>query len=245
MKNILLAIAASTALISAPAIAADLGRPITKAPMVAAAPYYNWSGFYIGVHGGGAWSDNEWQFALTPGVSTNHSGEGGFFGGQIGFNYQFPASGFVLGVELDGAWADISGSTACPNPAFNCSHQIDGLASLRGRLGWAVGPALIYGTAGGGFAAVNYQATTAATGALFGTGFNQDAWGWTAGAGVEFSIFGNWSAKLEYLHYDLERATAPAGALGVGPADVRIRIDTVKAGLNYRFNWGAPLMASY
>jgi outer membrane immunogenic protein len=185
------------------------------------------------------------QFALAPGINTDHSGSGGFVGGTVGFNWQMPGTGFVLGFEADAAWADISGSVACPNPAFSCGHDIDALASFRARLGWAVGPALIYATGGGGYGSLRYEARTVATDTLFGTGFNHDAWGWTAGGGVEFAFFGNWSAKVEYLHYDFEEATAPAGAVGGGSAALRTTADTVKAGINYRFGWGAPVVARY
>src|SRR6266446_6906065 len=68
----------------------------------------------------------------------------GVGGGQIGYNYQM--NNFVLGIEGDGAWADISQSFDGANFKF------DALASLRGRLGVAFGNALLYGTAGGGWA---------------------------------------------------------------------------------------------
>src|SRR3954453_9868935 len=96
MKNILLsavAIAAITA--SSSAIAADLAaRPYTKAPAYAPAPIYNWTGFYIGGHVGGAFA----------GDSSLTGDDGRFLGGvQGGFDYQFAPS-WVIGVEAQYSW---------------------------------------------------------------------------------------------------------------------------------------------
>ena len=56
-KNLLLAAVSLVALsAAAPALAADLAaRPYTKAPPAAIAAVYDWSGFYIGINGGGGW----------------------------------------------------------------------------------------------------------------------------------------------------------------------------------------------
>src|SRR5258705_5228384 len=93
MKKLLLAGAALLSLMTA-ASAADLAaRPYTKAPPLS--PGYNWSGFYIGVMGGGAWdSDNS----------------GGFGGGTIGYNWAGPGSPFVFGLEARAARASPKGS---------------------------------------------------------------------------------------------------------------------------------------
>ena len=93
MKRLLLAGAALLSLMTA-ASAADLAaRPYTKAPPLS--PAYNWSGFYIGAMGGYAFdSDNG----------------GGFGGGTIGYNWQFPGSQFVFGIEVDAAGASIKDS---------------------------------------------------------------------------------------------------------------------------------------
>jgi outer membrane immunogenic protein len=74
------------------ASAADLqARPYTKAPPPVVSPAYNWSGFYIGAMGGGA---------------SNDTGNGGFGGGTVGYNWQFPGGDAVLdagggGVDFD------------------------------------------------------------------------------------------------------------------------------------------------
>ena len=67
-------------------------------------PQFSWTGLYIGAHVGYGWSDLDWQFDATPGISTGHTGGGGLLGGQIGYNVQVRQ--FVFGVEADmsGAW---------------------------------------------------------------------------------------------------------------------------------------------
>src|SRR6516165_1008066 len=107
MKKLMLVTASLVALgAAAPAVAADLAaRPYTKAPpMVQAA--YDWSGFYIGVNGGGGTSRNRWD--LVGGLSEgSHDSTGGTVGGQLGYRWQ--TGPIVFGVEAQGNWADFSG----------------------------------------------------------------------------------------------------------------------------------------
>jgi outer membrane immunogenic protein len=77
--------------------------------------------------------------------------------------------------------------------------------------------------------------------------------GYAAGAGAEWMFASNWSAKLEYLHYDLGSATYSTGGLSVNEANVagipgsqtaaastsstvRFRNEIVRVGVNYHFN---------
>lgn len=228
----------ATVFISQSALAADLGgaprRSIKDAPM-AYAPAYSWTGLYIGAHVGYGWSDLDWQFDNTPGIPTGHGGTGGLLGGQIGYNLQ--VNQFVFGIEGDLTSAWIDGSTSCPNAAFNCSHSYNWLASVRGRAGIAVNAnrTLLYATAGGAWADVDYAAKDAGTGALFGTGHSERHWGWVAGGGVEHMLTPNLTARIEYLYYGFDEVTAPAGALGAGPAALDPSTQTVRFGLNLKF----------
>src|SRR2546429_4894035 len=90
MKKILLG-AAALAAMAAPALAADMPpRPYTKAPAYTAPQVvYNWTGFYIGGHVGGAFAGN----------NSLQGGDARFLGGvQGGFDYQF-APNLVMGAE--------------------------------------------------------------------------------------------------------------------------------------------------
>jgi len=226
------------------ASAADLpARTYTKAPVVVPPAIYNWTGFYIGANGGGGWGRTDWQFNVVN-TFANHHTSGGLAGGQIGYNWQTGA--WVLGVEADGDWANIKGSTLCPNPAFVCASNTRDLASFRGRVGYAAGPVLFYGTGGLGYANTAYSALTGGVPGALSTGFySSDRWGYAAGAGIEWGFAPNWSAKIEYMHYGFDSVTAPPATLGVNSAALGLNIDTVKVGVNYRFNWGAPVVARY
>src|SRR5436190_4676647 len=96
MKKFLLGTVAIAALFAAPAMAADLGaRPYTKAPPAMMAPIYNWTGFYIGGHIGGAWTGDS-------NIGGNNGGQ--FLGGlQGGADYQF-AQNWVIGIEGQYSW---------------------------------------------------------------------------------------------------------------------------------------------
>jgi outer membrane immunogenic protein len=155
-------------------------------------------------------------------------------GGQIGYNLQVRQYVFGMEADLSTAWLD--GSTACPNPAFSCEHSYNWLASVRGRAGVAVNAnrTLLYATGGVAWADIDYAAKDGA-GASFGTGFSHTHTGWVAGAGIEHMLTSNLSARIEYLYYGFDSVTAPAGALGVGPANMEPTAQTVRFGLNFKF----------
>src|SRR4051812_6854357 len=90
-----------------PAGAADLprGAPQYKAP--AYVTQYNWTGFYLGINGGGGWGDSAWN-----GFAIKNQPSGGLIGGTVGYNWQGPGSPWVFGLEGDIAWASISDSVA-------------------------------------------------------------------------------------------------------------------------------------
>jgi len=210
-------------------------------------------------------------------------GNGGFIGGgQIGYNWQFGAN-FVAGVEADiqgvagarGAGLFASAAAWPPFPGFpftqfaTSSRSLDYLGTVRGRLGFLLTPALlVYGTGGLAYGGVTAstsitQANPASGAAIvqpwFGTGaFSDTRVGWTAGGGLEYLFWQKWSAKVEYLYYDLGNvtfnvsplvvvvtATGANGGSAFPQARTRFNGHIVRAGLNYHFNWGAPAPAVY
>ena len=99
---------AGAAMFSGAAMAADISRPVYKAPPAGALPVtYDWTGFYIGGHVGYGWADKDWRDAF--GLATTHKADGFLGGGQVGFNYQI--NQFVLGVEGDVSWANLKGGS--------------------------------------------------------------------------------------------------------------------------------------
>src|SRR3982074_2472345 len=159
MKKFLLGTVALVALgATVPALAADLAaRPAyTKAPAYMA-PIYNWTGFYIGGHIGGAFEDNNGFIG-----TTNNSNNGRFLGGiQGGADYQF-APNWVLGIEAEFSWLGSNNNNVAFTGAGNgfvYTNNLRGLGSVTGRLGYTWGPALLYAKGGYAFADRNHSLT--------------------------------------------------------------------------------------
>jgi len=106
------------------------------------------------------------------------------------------------------------------------------LGTLRGRVGYTVGPTssiLPYFTGGLAFGTLRgWDSLFPASGSAFRKG-------WVAGSGVEMMIAPRWSVKLEYLHVDLGDVTLFDIIPGV-PESVSLRMDSVRVGLNYQFD---------
>ena len=143
MKRVLLG-AVSLVAIGDPALAADLPARTyvpTKAPAIVS-PAYDWSGFYLGVDGGGGWNRNCWSntsFFGTP-VSPSASegcstASGGTVGGQVG--YAFNNALFYL-----------KGGAAVTDNKYSSWSQVTGIELSTGndtRWGGAVGVGFEYG----------------------------------------------------------------------------------------------------
>jgi outer membrane immunogenic protein len=212
---------ASVAALTGSAAAADLARPAPqqyyKAPVMA--PVYNWTGFYIGINGGGGFGRSAWD--STGSFNTS----GGLVGGTLGYNYQVGQA--VFGVEGDIDWANIKGTTnnAC---ALGCKTSDDWLSTVRGRIGYAADRFMPFITGGGAFGDI--KASTPGFG-----GATQTNAGWTIGGGLEFAIAQNWTAKAEYLYVDLGKFNCGASCGAAVTDNVSFTTNLVRAGVNYRF----------
>ncbi|WP_024510078.1 outer membrane protein [Bradyrhizobium sp. ARR65] len=243
MKKVFLATVALAAVgAAAPALAADLGARAPyyqKAPAYVPAPIYNWTGFYIGGHIGGAFSsDNNFS-----GLSTGNNSNGRFLGGvQVGYDWQLNPA-FVIGLQGQYSW--LSGNVGAVFPGgLAYTNKQRGLGSITGRVGYSWGPGLLYVKGGYAYSDNNESVTFGGVPVAFATSGDHTN-GWTVGAGLEYMFAPNWSANIEYQYYNFgdARFTAPAGLVGVGSFTTDDH--TVKAGVNYRFNWGAPVAARY
>lgn len=207
-------------------------------------------------------------------------------GGQIGFNYQMSPS-LLVGLEADiqavaagatnGAIANAINIAAPPGPAGRAhisniatSSKLDYLATVRGRFGLLATPSLlVYATGGLAFGQASASASIVQTVTnppgpavqpVFGAASTSATrLGWALGAGGEWKFAANWSAKLEYLYYDLGSLTnnvvltqfGPPGpalqSITVSQARTRLNGHVVRAGLNYHFNCcaAAPVVAKY
>ena len=192
---------------------------------------FNWTGFYAGINGGYTWGQSSWTDQAVGASSGNFNTSGGLVGGQLGYNWQTGA--VVFGIETDADWISVKGSTAgsggvcLADGGGQCQTQQSWVGTTRGRIGYAFDRWLPYVT--GGVAYGNIQAVQP-TGTFTGTNV-----GWTAGAGVEFRIDRNWSAKVEYLHIDLGTATFMGAASGTPTLAVPVDNDLVRAGINYHW----------
>jgi outer membrane immunogenic protein len=218
MKKFLLAGAALIALGVSAASAADIQRRQVmpeKAPMYVAPPY-NWTGFYVGINGGGGWGRSDFS---VPFASDSFNTSGGLVGGTLGYNWQMGRA--IFGLEGDVDWSNIRGSSICGG-ITSCETRNDWLGTVRGRLGYAFDRFMPYVT--GGLAVGNIKTSIDGIGSA-----NDTKAGWTVGAGLEAAIAGPWTAKVEYLYVDLGRGGSVLGS------DAKFNANVVRAGLNYRF----------
>jgi outer membrane immunogenic protein len=196
--------------------------------------------------------------SFTTGYSLGNHPSGVLGGVQGGFNWQF--NNVVLGVEGEYTWAGLRGDAngtalrqnAPGSDGIRITDRIDEIATVTGRLGYAFNNWLVYGKGGWAWARGGSQGIVSDPQvfnqpyAAFNSSSGGD--GWVAGAGVEWGFAPNWSLKLEYEHIDLGNKTVQVETSGLAPgvlANVSTRIDTVKAGVNYRFNWGGPSASHY
>jgi outer membrane immunogenic protein len=202
--------------------AADLSRaPVYKAPPPAV-PIFSWTGFYIGANIGYSAGRSD----VTGFGSDDLNGIVG--GGQIGYNWQVPGSGWVLGVEVDGQGTGQDASAS--SGGFTLTESLPWFITARGRIGYSFTPTImIYGTGGAAWVDHKFQFT--------GPGTNltseDNRLGWTAGAGVEGALNNNWSWKVEYLH--LDTGNFNTSVVGVLPVSVKVTDDIGRFGINYRF----------
>lgn len=226
-----------------------------------AAPVPLWTGFYAGINGGGSFGASENlrvnnEFDFTQADIGQFFRDGGFGGGQIGYNF----SGFgwgnqvVLGIETDIQGSGMNSSFdrndlnySFAPASFHASQDINYFGTVRGRLGYAFGNALIYATGGLAYANIDTKVSilgTAGGGFTNSLNSNQLETGWVVGGGVEYLFTPCWSAKVEYQFIDLGSQTI-AGLASDGIVD-RMPVDnnfnTVRAGINYHIPVGyAPL----
>ena len=255
---------------SAPTVLPDL--PSRKDPPLLST---NWNGLYLGLNAGYAWNgDTATNFnytgsgggfvalsaagALPTGFNLSNNGFMG--GGQIGYNYQI-SDKLVAGVESDieGMAVGVGAANwfaASPITYVQGVRSQHTFGTVRGRAGFLVTPTLlVFGTSGLAYGEADVSAAwfsptlkPALNAGGSQLGYQDMRTGWTGGGGVEWMFLPKWSAKVEYLYYDLGTATttplqAVYGAKGQfsnASYQARFNGDVVRAGVNYHFGWGAP-----
>ena len=219
MNRVAVACVGLLALAGGSAAAADLPRYYQPGPVYN--PIYTWTGFYIGINGGGGWGRSQWDGLDTFDVS------GGLIGGTVGYNWQFGQA--LIGAEGDIDWSDIKGTTTvlCPG---GCETRNKWLATVRGRLGYAFDRFLPYFT--GGLALGDINATLPLP---VLPGGSVSSAGWTVGAGLEVGLVSNVSLKAEYLYVDLGTFNCGLNC-GLPPGgNVSFTTNIFRGGANLRF----------
>jgi outer membrane immunogenic protein len=180
-------------------------------------PFYIWTGLYAGVHVGGGWAD----------LGVGSTGSGFIGGGQVGYNYQI--NHWVFGLEADISGSGIQNNLATIGTPFGpitANFNWNSLTTLTPRFGYALDNWLVYGKLGGAWADVSVSVN-----APFGFGGSAGgtASGWVVGVGAEYAFWNNWSAKVEYNHFDF------GGDSGTFITGNSVTLQTLKVGVNYRF----------
>jgi outer membrane immunogenic protein len=200
---------------------------------------FNWTGFYIGAHGGGAFGEKCFTDPILGLSDGCHDNDGWLAGGQVGFNWQ--TGNFVFGVEFSGSAARIDGShTTLLLPPDTLQSRVDGIFLLTGRVGMTWDRILAYVTGGGAWVRDKYDYTTAG----LVSSASEDRWGWTVGAGLEFAFTPNWSIAAQYNYIDLgDKSRTFNGAAGTFAYDIDQQLHLATVRVNYRF--GGPVVARY
>jgi len=241
MRKVLLSTVAVMAMAGS-ALAADL--PSAKAPppvYVPPAPVFTWTGFYIGVEGGGDFRnfhDNWTGYGIYK--------DAGLVGGVLGYNWQF--NQFVLGLEGDAA-AVLGGDRAYTyngTEIYNNTLNSTYAAAIRGRLGFAAWDrALLY--VAGGVAFGDVKVGYYAPGYYNAASYTTSRTGWTIGAGVDYAFTPNWITRIEYRYVDL--GTGGYYNYGAFVNDgIQVTSNQVMAAVMYKFGGPAaaePVLAKY
>jgi outer membrane immunogenic protein len=240
-----------------------------------ASSVFDWTGFYLGANVGGAWkkerstlsiendANNYFNPAVVPEVQDHGSvdfNDSGFTGGvQLGYNRQMGS--FVWGVELDFNYLDLStrrGSTfrySTTNTPYTLTVQedTDWLLTARPRVGWALDRFLLYLTGGIAASHSDFKQTfdePPFTPRPESVSVSRTMVGWTVGAGLEFALGHNWSARAEYLYArfggtDIEGRLGGANGASLAPGNVDgakftnslspLELHLVRGSVNYHF----------
>jgi outer membrane immunogenic protein len=255
------------------ASAADLpARTYTKAaPMMAA--MYDWSGFYIGLNGGGGSDGNCWDlinFLGNPVPSARspegcHNAAGGTVGGQIGYRWQ--RASWVFGLEAQGNWANFRGQNGDLFQTLTVSDRskIDAFGLVTGQVGYAWNNALLYVKGGAAVTSNKYDSflnvgtppggggAPAIPAGLVTDRASETRWGGVVGVGGEYAFSQNWSLGLEYDHLFMGTRAISFGSTGnpFSPtpgalyriSNIHQDVDLLTVRLNYRF--GGPVVVRY
>jgi outer membrane immunogenic protein len=233
MKSIGLLSAVNLSLCTAlPIQAADLPprTPISPPRVPAQTDVATWTGFYVGIHSGGAWGSSSWSDPFS-GLTDTVSSSGFLAGGQIGYNYQIGK--FVVGIDGDASWLNLNGNNT-DSAGNDHNSKVDWTATITARVGLAIDRWLVYTKGGVAFASDSSTVTDPFANTANGATTHV---GWTVGTGFEYAFASNWYVRIEYdyLSFGARDVELNGTVLGTGTGNVDLSMHQVKGGLNYRF----------
>jgi outer membrane immunogenic protein len=205
------------------------------APLPPPPPECSWTGFYLGIHGGGEFGHSETADFVT-GRSFGYHESGFNGGGQFGYNWQWHC--LVLGPEFDFGYMNLDGKgSEHPFTGVHGETDSDFYTTLRGRIGMTLdwhGCWLVYGT--GGAIGLDYTTRFHVDPDFFDARRSDFDWGYTLGGGVERMLTRHWSVKTEYLYFSLDDQSFSNTQSGItGHFNAETTGHIVRAGLNYKF----------
>ena len=229
--------AVSVLALAGAAQAADL--PTRKAPVAPAPiqPAFTWGGFYIGGFVGGNWNKTS-PVSLNTGASDPVlNGNGLTFGALTGYNFAF--NQFVIGGEVEAGYdrRGASATFAIPGAGLTGEQAFGNFEGrLRGRLGYAIGPVLLYVAGGGTLSDLKMTYTNANNASQ---SISHVRGGYNIGGGAEWAFAEHWTVRGEYIYdgylsrgYAFSTLTQPAL---FSARSVKLQESTARAVLSYKF----------
>ena len=246
--NTLRAGALGIALLALAATSASAGGPGDRGSLKDDRPF-SWSGFSIGVHAGHGFEGAGDQRNITDGLGfidrdfNSVKMEGAFAGASLARDWQ--TGNVVVGIVADISKSDFSGFSIPDGNIQNddgFETKIDWFGTVRGKLGYASGPYLLYATGGLAYGRVKATQGDVDNGTFDSAGVvtgRETRLGWAAGGGIDVAVGSNLILGVEYLYVDLGDTVTLASLDGTIPVTSRVDVDaqihTVRANLRYKF----------
>jgi opacity protein-like surface antigen len=211
---------------------------------------FNWTGFYVGAHGGYAGSTIDPLGPEPPAGAPSQKVEGGIVGLQVGAQYQW-SGGVVTGVEADISFAQLK-ETVRDGNYLTQTGTIERFGTVRGRLGYAMGRFMPYVTGGLAWdrltenqicpdpASVQFGHCRPDLGnAPYNLSQSKTNYGWAYGIGFEYAVSSHWSVRLEAMRLEFDTEEYNLGAMANGVQNPTKRfdhdIDLVRFATNMKF----------
>jgi len=194
---------------------------------------YDWSGAYVGGLIGFASIEQKSTAAAVGSLSS--TADSISLGIQGGGNVQI--NQWVFGIEGDVSWVDATANVSATLGAltYNGRSNVDWSGTITGRVGYAFDNLLLYGEGGLGLMGVEY--TGSVVGVAGSSKVSDTRTGWLLGAGLEYGLTENLTAKLEYNYIDFGSKTYNFTLAGTAtPIKIDSHEHLVRLGVNYKFS---------